>query len=119
MQNINLYQVEHKRRDGPRPRQMILGWIALFTLMLVHGGWQAWQLHVHTAQADAAQVRAQQLEGDFERAKSSFRAPQLDPGLPLQLAKQEAANQQLQRLVSHLQRLGAQQRSGFVAPALQ
>ena len=67
-------------------------------------------------EADAAQLRAQQLEGDFERAKGSFRAPQLDPSLPLQLAKQEAANQQLQRLVSHLQRLGAQQRSGFVAP---
>lgn len=31
MQNINLYQVEHKRRGGPRPRQMTLGWIALFT----------------------------------------------------------------------------------------
>ena len=24
MQNINLYQVEHKRRDGPSPRQMTL-----------------------------------------------------------------------------------------------
>lgn len=116
MQNINLYQVEHKRRDGPSPRQMILGWLVLLVLMLLHAGWQAWQLRQHTAQADAAQLRAQQLEGDFERAKGSFRAPQLDPSLPLQLAKQEAANQQLQRLVSHLQRLGAQQRSGFVAP---
>ena len=116
MQNINLYQVEHKRRDGPSPRQMILGWVVLLVLMLLHAGWQAWQLRQHTAQADAAQLRAQQLEGDFERAKGSFRAPQLDPSLPLQLAKQEAANQQLQRLVSHLQRLGAQQRSGFVAP---
>ena len=68
MQNINLYQVEHKRRDGPRPRQMTPGWIALLTLMLVHGGWQAWQLRQHTAKADAAQVRAQQLEEEFERA---------------------------------------------------
>ena len=103
MQNINLYQVEHKRRDGPSPRQMTFGWVVLLVLMLLHAGWQAWQLR-------------QQLEGDFERAKGSFHAPQLDPSLPLQLAKQEAANQQLQRLVSHLQRLGAQQRSGFVAP---
>ena len=79
--------------------RLYFGWVVLLVLMLLHAGWQAWQLRQHTAQADAAQLRAQQLEGDFERAKGSFRAPQLDPSLPLQLAKQEAANQQLQRLV--------------------
>lgn len=116
MQNINLYQVEAKRRDGPSPRQMTLGWILLLLLLLAHAGWQAWQLRQHTAHAAAAQALALQLEGQFDAAKLGFQAPQLDSELPLQLARQEAANQQLQRLVSHLQRLGAQQRRGFVAP---
>lgn len=116
MQNINLFQVEAKRRDGPSPRQMTLGWILLFSLLLVHGAWQGWQLRQHSALASAAQLRAEQLQGELDRATANFQVPQLDTTLPQQLARQESANQQLQGLLSHLQLLGTQQRSGFALP---
>lgn len=116
MQNINLFQVEAKRRAGPSPRQMTLGWILLFSLLLVHGAWQGWQLRQHSALASAAQLRAEQLQAELDRATANFQAPQLDTTLPQQLARQESANQQLQGLLSHLHLLGAQQRSGFATP---
>lgn len=116
MQNINLYQREQKRRSGPRPQQMVLGWLLLFALLLVHGGWQGWQLQRTTAIASAAQARAQSLQEQLSAAQASFVAPQLDPQLPLQLAGQEQSNLQLQRLVAHLQLLTQQQSAGFVAP---
>jgi hypothetical protein len=116
MQNINLYQREQKRRSGPRPRQMLLGWGLLFGVLLLHAGWQGWQLQQSTRLASAAQARAQSLQADFDRAQASFVAPQLDPQLPLQLAEQEHSNLQLQRLVAHLQLLSQQQSAGFVAP---
>jgi hypothetical protein len=116
MQNINLYQREQKRRSGPRPKQMVLGWVVLFTLLLLHGGWQAWQLQRATTLASAAQARAQNLQDQLSAAQASFVEPQLDPQLPLQLAQQERGNLQLQRLVAHLQLLSQQQSAGFVAP---
>ena len=70
MQNINLYQVEHKRRDGPSPRQMTFGWVVLLVLMLLHAGWQAWQLRQHTAQgAEEGQVfgGAHRLDQPFQK----------------------------------------------------
>lgn len=116
MQNINLYQRETKQRRGPRPKQMVLGWVLLFALLLLHGGWQSWQLQQVTQLADAAQVRAQSLQSEFDAAQASFVEPQLDPQLPLLLAQQEHSNQQLQRLVTHLRLLAQQQSAGFVAP---
>jgi hypothetical protein len=116
MQNINLYQREAKHRRGPRPRQMVLGWVLLFALLLLHGGWQGWQLQRVTQLASAAQVRAQQAQAELDAAQASFVEPQLDPQLPLQLAQQERSNLQLQRLVAHLQSLAQQQSAGFVAP---
>jgi hypothetical protein len=116
MQNINLYQREQKRRSGPRPKQMVLGWIVLFTLLLAHGAWQGWQLQRATTLASAAQARAQNLQDQLSAVQASFVEPQLDPQLPLQLAQQERSNLQLQRLVAHLQLLTQQQSAGFVAP---
>jgi hypothetical protein len=116
MQNINLYQLEQKRRSGPRPGQMLLGWVLLFALLLLHGGWQGWQLQQATRLANAAQARAQSLQAELDAAQASFIEPLLDPQLPLQLAQQEHRNLQLQRLVAHLQLLSQQQSAGFVAP---
>lgn len=116
MQNINLYQHQPKRGHGPRPKQMLLGWIVLFVVILLHGAWQAWQLQQTTAMANAAQSRAQALQAEFSAATAGFQAPQLDPRLPEQLAQQERSNLQLQRLVGHLQLLSRQQSAGFVAP---
>jgi hypothetical protein len=116
MQNINLYQCEQKRRNGPRPRQMLLGWGLLFGVLLLHGGWQGWQLQQATRLASAAQARGQSLQAEFDSAQASFVEPQLDSLLPLQLAEQEHNNLQLQRLVAHLQSLSQQQSTGFVAP---
>ena len=42
--------------------------------------------------------------------------PVLDPQLPLDLAEQQAANQQLQRTLDYLKLLSAEQSAGFVAP---
>lgn len=116
MQNINLYQRETKQRRGPRPKQMVLGWVLLFAVLLLHGGWQGWQLQKVTQLADAAQVRAQNMQSEFDAAQASFVEPQLDPQLPLLLAQQEHSNLQLQRLVAHLRLLAQQQSAGFVAP---
>lgn len=116
MQNINLYQRETKQRRGPRPKQMVLGWVLLFAVLLLHGGWQGWQLQKVTQLADAAQVRAQDMQSEFDAAQASFVEPQLDPQLPLLLAQQEHSNLQLQRLVAHLRLLAQQQSAGFVAP---
>jgi hypothetical protein len=116
MQNINLYQRQPKRSQGPRPKHMLLGWLLLFAVVVVHAGWQGWQLRQATALANAAQNRAQALQAEFTTAKASFQEPQLDPLLPAQLAQQEQSNVQLQRLVAHLQLLSQQQSAGFVAP---
>lgn len=116
MQNINLYQSQPKLHNGPRPKQMLLGWGLLFALIVAHATWQAWQLQQATTLAGAAQSRAQALQDEFSAATASFQEPQLDPLLPGQLAQQEQSNLQLQRLVAHLQLLAQQQRSGFVAP---
>jgi hypothetical protein len=116
MQNINLYQRQPKRGHGPRPKQMVLGWLLLFAVIISHGAWQAWQLQQATTLANATQSRAQALQAEFSTATASFQAPQLDPLLPEQLAQQEQSNLQLQRLVAHLQLLAQQQSAGFVAP---
>jgi hypothetical protein len=116
MQNINLYQREQKRRRGPRPKQMVLGWLVLFALLLAHAGWQGWQLQRATTLASAAQARGQHQQDQLSAAQASFVEPQLDPQLPLRLAQQEHSNLQLQRLVAHLQLLAQQQGAGFVAP---
>lgn len=116
MQNINLYQREQKRRSGPRPKQMVLGWLVLFALLLAHAGWQGWQLQRATTLASAAQAAAQHQQDQLSAAQASFVEPQLDPQLPLRLAQQEHSNLQLQRLVAHLQLLAQQQSAGFVAP---
>jgi hypothetical protein len=116
MQNINLYQPQQKRRQGPRPKQMILGWGLLFAVFIVHAAWQAWQLQQATTLASATQRDAQALQAELSQATASFQQPQLDPLLPTQLAQQEQSNLQLQRLVAHLQLLSQQQSAGFVAP---
>ncbi|MBX9753249.1 MAG: PilN domain-containing protein [Pseudomonadaceae bacterium] len=116
MQNINLYQRQQKRSHGPRPKQMVLGWLLLFAVIISHAAWQAWQLQQATTLANATQSRAQALQAEFSAATASFQAPQLDPLLPEQLAQQEQSNLQLQRLVAHLQLLSQQQSAGFVAP---
>ena len=116
MQNINLYQVEQKRRSGPRPKQMVLGWLVIFALLLTHAGWQGWQLQRATTLANTAQTNAQNQQDQLNAAQASFVEPQLDPQLPLRLAQQEHSNLQLQRLVAHLQLLTQQRSAGFVAP---
>ncbi len=116
MQNLNLYQIEKPRRGGPQQKQMLALLVALLLLCLAHAGWQGWQLRQGAAQLRQAEVAAQEQETLLAAAKAAFVEPQLDSGLPLELAAREADNQQLQRLIGYLQVLASQRSTGFVAP---
>ena len=109
MQNLNLYQVERKRRGGPRRAQMLLGLAALALLCGLHAAWHGWQLHKGAA-------RLAQEEDLLAAAKASFVEPQLDSRLPAELAAREADNRQLQQMIGYLQVLASQRSIGFVAP---
>lgn len=115
MQNINLYQRERRQKGGPHPRQMLLVAVLAVLLMLVHGAWQGWQLHLAGRSAELAEQQAVQAEAELNVAKADFREPILDPRLPQQLAEQEAENRELRRLADHLKRLDAQRSNGFAA----
>lgn len=117
MQNLNLYQPERRANaGGPRPWQLRAGLLLLLGLMLVHGAWQGWTLQRQGAAVATAQQQAQTAESELSAARASFREPQLDPGLPQELARFESGNQQLQRLGAHLQVLDQERSQGFVAP---
>ncbi len=116
MQNLNLYQVERRRRGGPRPRQMLAGLSALVLLCAGHGGWQFWQLQQAQSRLAQAETQAQAQEDALAAAQASFVEPQLDSRLPLELAARERDNQELQRLVAYLQLQASQRREGFLAP---
>ncbi|MCP9338621.1 PilN domain-containing protein [Stutzerimonas xanthomarina] len=113
MQNINLYQRERRSGGGPRPRQMQLGAALVIAVLAIHGAWQGWQLHAAGQAAVSAEQQAAQAEARLDVVKADFREPMLDPQLPLQLAKREAENRELQRLADHLKTLDAQRSSGF------
>jgi len=117
MQNLNLSQPERRANaGGPRPWQMRAGLLLLLGPMLLHGAWQGWTLQRLEAVVATAQQQAQALESELSAARASFKEPQLDPGLPQELARFESGNQQLQRLGEYLQLLDAQRSQGFFAP---
>ncbi len=118
MQNVNLYQVPRKV-GGPSRNQQMLALAALLVLLAVaHGLWSAvqlWRMETPLQQAEQQAVVAEQA---LQAAQAEFVEPLLDAQLPLQLASDEADNQQLQQLMDYLQVLARQQRVGFVAPLL-
>lgn len=116
MQNLNLYQVERKRRGGPRRAQMLLGLAALVLLCGLHAAWHGWQLHKGAARLAQAENQAQQQEDLLAAAKASFVEPQLDSRLPAELSAREADNRQLQQMIGYLQVLASQRSIGFVSP---
>ncbi len=116
MQNLNLYQVERKRRGGPRRAQMLLGLIALALLCGLHAAWHGWQLHKGAARLAQAENQAQRQEDLLAAAKASYVEPQLDSRLPAELSAREADNRQLQQMIGYLQVLASQRSIGFVAP---
>nr|WP_298164756.1 PilN domain-containing protein [uncultured Pseudomonas sp.] len=116
MQNLNLYQVERKRRGGPRRSQMLLGLAALTLLCGLHAAWHGWQLHKGAARLAQAENQAQRQEDLLAAAKASFVEPQLDSRLPAELSAREADNRQLQQMIGYLQVLASQRSIGFVAP---
>lgn len=116
MQNLNLYQIERQRRDGPQKAQLLLGLAVLVLLCLTHAAWQGWQLYRAGQGLARAEAGAQEQETRLAAAKASFVEPQLDQRLPAELAAREADNRQLQRLIAYLQVLSEQQNAGFVAP---
>ena len=116
MQNLNLYQVERKRRGGPRRAQMLLGLAALALLCGLHAAWHGWQLHKGAARLAQAENQAQRQEDLLAAAKASFVEPQLDSRLPAELSAREADNRQLQQMIGYLQVLASQRSIGFVAP---
>lgn len=116
MQNLNLYQREKINRSGPQPKQMWLGLGALLLLCALHGAWLSWQLQEGAQRLEQAERLAQAQGQQVEAAQASFVAPQRDARLPVQLARQEAQNQALQRLLRSLAVRAEQQRGGFVAP---
>ncbi len=116
MQNINLYQPAHQASSGPQSRQMLMLAVVLLVALLAHALWYSVQLWRMDSPLLQAEQRALQAEQALEAMLAGFVEPQLDPQLPLQLAREEADNQQLQRLAEHLQMLARQQRMGFFAP---
>ncbi|PFG10197.1 MULTISPECIES: PilN domain-containing protein [unclassified Marinobacter] len=116
MQNLNLYQREKINRSGPQPKQMWLGLGALLLLCVLHGAWLNWQLQEGGQRLEQAERLAKVQRQQVEAAQANFVAPQLDARLPVQLARQEAQNQALQRLLRSLAVRAEQQRGGFVAP---
>lgn len=116
MQNLNLYQVERKRRGGPRRAQMLLGLAALALLCGLHAAWHGWQLHKGAARLAQAESQAQHQEDLLAAAKARFVEPQLDSRLPAELSAREADNRQLQQMIGYLQVLASQRSIGFVAP---
>lgn len=116
MQNLNLFQVERRRRDGPEKAQMLLGLALLVLVCLIHAGWQGWQAHAAGQELAAAEAVAQESETRLAAAKASFVEPQLDERLPAELATQEESNRELQRLIAYLKALSQRQNMGFVAP---
>lgn len=115
MQNVNLYQREQRRAEGPQPRQMQLGLVLILAVLAIHGAWLGWQLRSAGEVAVLAEHQARQAEAELEAEKADFREPVLDPALPGLLAGREAENSNLQRLVDHLKTLDAQRSSGFAA----
>ena len=114
MQNINLYQPERRRAGGPRGRQLRAGLAAVLLAMLIHGLWAGWQLYSNARALERAEQQAQALETQLAARQASFREPQLDPRLPVQLAELEAGNHQMQRLADHLRQLDVERSEGFV-----
>ncbi|MES2821878.1 MAG: PilN domain-containing protein [Pseudomonadota bacterium] len=116
MQNLNLYQIERKRRGGPERYQLLAG-VALLALVCgLHGAWYSWQLRQGGERLAVAEVKAQTQQDLLSVAQASFVEPLLDPQLPLQLSASEAENQQLQRMMSYLRLLASQRAVGFVGP---
>lgn len=114
MQNINLYQPPQGAADGrPRPRLLALAGLLLALAILADGAWHAWRLQQLQAELAASRQAAEQAEAALAERRGSFREPQADPRLPLQLAALEADNRQLQRLDGHLQGLLAERSGGF------
>ena len=113
MQNINLYQRERRRGGGPRQRHLILGLGLVALLLLSHGGWQGWRLHVAGQAALAAEGRAAQAEAVLAPIKANFHEPTADPRLPVRLAERESENRELQRLAEYLRDLDSERRGGF------
>lgn len=116
MQNINLYQAVRRSDGSQRQRQMLLGALALLLVCLLHGLWLGLELWRSSDRLAQAELAASQAEQALQAVQVGFVEPQLDPQLPLDLARQEADNQQLQRLVDYLQLLEQQRRRGFLAP---
>lgn len=116
MQNLNLYQVVCKRRSGPQRLQMFAALGVLALLCVVHAAWQGWQLRQGAVRLELAEVAAQEQEARLAAASSNFVEPQLDSRLAGELTAREIDNQQLQRLIGHLQVLASQRNNGFVAP---
>lgn len=114
MQNVNLYQPERRRSGGPHPRHMLAGLVAVLVVMLIHALGAGWQLYRGAQALAEAERQAQTLEAQLVARQASFREPQLDPRLPVQLAALEAGNRQMQRLAEHLQQLDAERSEGFV-----
>ncbi|HEY7776259.1 MAG TPA: PilN domain-containing protein [Kineobactrum sp.] len=116
MQNLNLYQRETVQRSGPAPNMMLLGLGTLLVLCLLHGSWLTWQLQQGGQRLAQAERLAQVQKQQIDTAEKNFVAPQRDAQLPVQLARQEAQNQALQRLLNWLALRAEEQRGGFVAP---
>lgn len=114
MQNINLYQPPQAAADGrPQPRLLALVALALTLAILADGIWHYWRVQQLQDELSAARQAAEQAEAALAARRASFREPQADPRLPLQLAALEADNRQLQRLGEHLQGLIAERSGGF------
>jgi len=116
MQNVNLYSQEKSASAGPGRRQMLGLAAAFLVICALHASYAAYQLWQGGGKLRVAEQAAVLAEQQLADQQAVFVEPVLDPQLPLDLAKQQEANQQLQRLVDYLKLLSSQQSAGFVAP---
>lgn len=116
MQNVNLYVREKPASAGPgRPQMLALAAVVL-VICALHASFAVYQLWRGAETLRVAEQAAVLAEQQLAEQQAQFVEPVLDPQLPLDLAEQQAANQQLQRTLDYLKLLAAQQSAGFVAP---
>ncbi len=114
MRNINLYRLEKPRRQStPLLHYAKLGVFVLVPLLIVHASWLVWQLHQAKQRTAQLRVGAELIQQERAQLEATFRLPVLDDALPLELAKVEGVNRELERLEDYLRLLDSAAAGGY------
>lgn len=116
MRNINLYRLAKiQRQSTPLLRHARLGAFVLVPLLIAHASWLGWQLQQAKQRTEQLRVGAELIQQEREQLEENFRLPVLDEALPLELAKAEAVNRELERLDDYLRLLDSAAVGGYAS----